>query len=348
MRKQYWILLLLAICMISSCAPKESYTILYEAKKVEEEQTLKEQEIKKHFRIAYIPKVGNIPYFESVYEGVLEAAKQFDIELIYDVPTEAKAEIQMQIVEKAIQKEVDAIAVSVIDSKSLSPVLQRAREKGIKVVTWDADAEMSTRDLFVDMVDAENLGRHLMDQLALQTNEVGEFAIMTGSFSANNHNEWVKWIQTQWKEYYPNMKLVEVVSTNDDPQKAYAVAKTLLANYPSLKGIIGNSSVGPPAAAQAVKDTQKVGEVAVVGLSTPNLMRSYLHDGSAQVATLWSPKKLGYLTIALTQYLLTNKPITDNDVIQRVGAIRFEEQQRRIIMGEPIDFTKENVDQYEF
>ena len=350
MMRNYWVLpfVVAIVCCLCSCAPKERYAVLYEAKKVNEEQSLKEQEIQKHYRIAYIPKVGNIPYFESIYEGVLEAAKELNIELIYEPPTQAKAELQLKIVEKMIQKEVDAIAVSVIDSKSLSPVLQRAKENGIKVVTWDSDSEPGSRDLFVDMVDAEKLGRHLMDQLAMQTNEIGEFAIMTGSFSAKNHNEWVKWIQTQWNDYYPNMKLVEVVSTNDDPATAYKVAKTLLTTYPTLKGIIGNSSVGPPATAQAVLDLGMKGKVAVVGLSTPNLMRTYLHDGSAQVVTLWSPKKLGYLMIALTNYLLNGQPIEDYSFIQRVGIIRVEQTENRVIMGEPIDFTKENVDQYEF
>ena len=336
------------IFVLVSCSNASQYDVLYEAEKVKEEQSLKELEVKKKFRVAFIPKVGGISYFESVYEGVVEAANELEIELLYEAPFQADAKLQSQIVENMIEKDVDAIAVSVVDHSSLTKVLEKAREQGIIVVTWDSDSGQSVRDLFVDMVDAEKLGRHLMDQLAQQTNEVGEFAIMTGSFSAKNHNDWVKWIQVQWKQYYPNMKLVEVVSTNDDKERAYNVAINLLENYPNLNGIISNSSVGPPAGIQAVKNKNKVGQVAVVGLSTPNLMREHLLDGSTQVISLWSPKKLGYLTIILTNSLLENKTIEDYAFIPGVGVIRFQEEEQRVIMGESIDFTKENVNQYDF
>ncbi|MFE6170065.1 autoinducer 2 ABC transporter substrate-binding protein [Viridibacillus arvi] len=337
-----------SIFLVIGCTSPEKYHVLYEADKVKQEQTEKKPKTKEHYRIAYIPKVGNIPYFESVYEGVKEAAEQLEIEIVYEGPLKAEAELQSEIVEKMMGKKVDAIAVSVIDSKSLSSVLKKAKKQGIKIVTWDADSQQEARDLFVDMVDSETLGRHLMDQLALHTGEDGEFAIMTGSFSAINHNSWVKWIQAQWQQYYPNMKLVEVVATNDDPEIAYEAAKTLLKKYPNLKGIIGNSSVGPPAAAQVVKEQNKVGQVAVVGLSTPNLMRNYLLDGSAQTVTLWSPKKLGYLTIILTEKILAGEPINDYEVIPGVGIVRFYNNEHRIVMGEAIDFTKENVNQYDF
>lgn len=88
--------------------------------------------------------------------------------------------------------------------------------------------------------------------------------------------------------------------------------------------------------------------MAVVGLSTPNLMRNYLLDGSAQTVTLWSPKKLGYLMIILTEKILAGEPINDYEVIPGVGIVRFYNNEQRIVMGEAIDFTKENVNQYDF
>src|SRR5690606_11961534 len=109
--------------------------------------------------------------------------------------------------------------------------------------------------------------------------------IMTGSMHAANSNEWLYWILTQNQQYYPNMELVEIVATEDSEEKAYQLATQLLIDYPDLVGIIGNSSVGPPAAAQAVEEAGLIGEVKVVGLSSPNQMRAYLKSGSAQVAT---------------------------------------------------------------
>lgn len=196
------------------------------------------------------------------------------------------------------------------------------------------------------MVDPETLGRHLMDTLAWNTGERGRFAIMTGSPSAANLNEWIHWIIEQQREYYPRMELVEIAANNDSYEEAYESAVRLLERYPDLAGIIGNSSVGPPSAARAVREAGKQGQVKVVGLSTPNLMREALHDGTAQVITLWSPKRLGYLTVALGKNLLDGALPYDGQFVNKVGNIRVKGDM--VIMGEPLDFTKDNVDQYDF
>lgn len=334
------------ILIVSACSNHDgtNYRIIYKQNTNTHETIGKHDE--KQATIAIIPKVVNIPYFNAVKEGVNEAARALDVHVIYEGPVIADANQQIAIIEKMITKKVDVIAVSANDPQKLIPVLKKAKKQSIKVITWDADTSSEGREYFVNMVNPETLGRHLMDILAWNTEESGDFAIMTGAYSASNLNEWLKWIQTQLEEYYPNMNLVEIVATDDDPHKAYMQAKELLRNYPHLKGIIGNSSVGPPAAAQAVKEFKKSGKVSVVGLSSPNSMNDYLKDGSAQIITLWSPKKLGYLTVAIANNL--NEGIYPYDKQEIAGVGKIQLLGEMVIMGEPIDFTKENVDQYDF
>jgi len=71
-----------------------------------------------------------------------------------------------------------------------------------------------------------------------------------------------------------------------------------------------------------------------------------LKEDFAQVVTLWSPKKLGYLTVALANNLVEGTTPYDRQQIPEVGKISVIDDM--VIMGEPIDFTKENVDQYDF
>lgn len=340
------ILLVSFILIICACSKhdRSNYRIIY--KQDSNSQEAIDEQDDKQTTIAIIPKVINIPYFNAVKDGVEEAAEALDVHVIYEGPVIADPEQQIEIIEKMIAKKVDVIAVSANDPKKLIPVLQKAKEHSIRVITWDADTNPEGREYFVNMVNPETLGRHLMDILAWNTGENGDFAIMTGAYSASNSNEWLKWIQVQQEEYYPNMNVVKIVATDDDPHKAYIHAKELLRNYPDLKGIIGNSSVGPPAAAQAVKEYKKSGKVSVVGLSSPNSMNEYLKDGSAQVITLWSPKKLGYLTVAIANNLNEGLSPYDKQEIPGVGKIQLLD--KMVIMGEPIDFTKENVDQYDF
>lgn len=335
--------LLCFLILVTGCNNPAEYEIVYSNGEV---KSPNEQDASQPYTIALVPKLINIPYFNAVEQGAMEAGEELGVNVIYKGPAVADSDQQIKIIEELIEQKVDAIAVSANDPDKLASVMKKAQSQNIKVITWDADTHSSSREFFINMVDPETLGRHLMDTLAWNVNEEGDFAIITGAESAANLNVWLNWIKIQKRDYYPKMNLVKVVASNDDPHKAYVHAKQLLADYPNLKGIIGNSSVGPPAAAQAVKEAGKSGKVAVVGLSSPNPMNEYLKTDAAQVVTLWSPKKLGFLTVALAANLMNGVKPYDRQEIPQAGKIRVKDDM--VIMGEPIDFTKENVDQYDF
>lgn len=338
--------MLLIFLFVSACQSRQAdtrYTVLYTPST---NGLSSERDRGNHYTIAVVPKREGIDYFNAARDGALEAARELGVNVIYKGPKAADSEDQIEVIEELIEQDVNLIAVSANDPDKLIPVLRKAERKGIKVITWDADTSNAGRQFFVNMVDPETLGRHLMDTLAWNTDEQGKFAIMAGAKTASNSNEWIHWIKMQKDEYYPGMKLVEIVATDDSVEQADRLAEQLLADHSDLAGIIGSASVGPPAAAKAVEKAGKQDQVKVVGLSTPNLMRTYLHNGSAQVATLWSPKRLGYLTVVLAANLLDGIEPYDGQEIYNVGNIRVKGDM--VIMGEPLDFNKENVDQYDF
>ncbi|SDD55390.1 rhamnose transport system substrate-binding protein/rhamnose transport system permease protein [Terribacillus halophilus] len=82
---------------------------------------------------------------------------------------------QEEIIDTFKKQEVDVLAVSVIDPDRLTPILTGVRRKGITVLTWDADSHPEGRDFFINMVDAEKLAEHLLDSLAAQIGEEGEY-----------------------------------------------------------------------------------------------------------------------------------------------------------------------------
>ena len=51
-------------------------------------------------KICMMPKLVGIPYFNASEKGAEEAAKELDVELVYDGPTEAKAALQSQMIEQ--------------------------------------------------------------------------------------------------------------------------------------------------------------------------------------------------------------------------------------------------------
>ncbi|PKG24818.1 autoinducer 2 ABC transporter substrate-binding protein [Niallia nealsonii] len=340
------VILVVFLFFVSGCIgdPKPKYEVIYENTGKQTAQLNKKDT--QAFTIAVIPKVSGIPYFNAVEEGAMEAGKDLNVHVLYSGPLIADWKQQEKMIKEYIKQDVDVIAVSANDPEKLGKVLKQAKAKGIKVITWDSDTNPEYRQYFVSSVNPEILGRHVMDTLSLGMNEKGEYAIITGTDNAATLKEWIKWMVRQQQENYPNMKLLEIAESNDDPQKAYMITKKLMKKYPNIQGIIGSSSVGPPAAAQAIIDENKVGEIHVVGLSSPNLIRKYIQNGTLQIGTLWSPKKLGYLTVTVAKEILLGNKLSDNMSISNVGVIRLKGDS--IIMDQPIDFTKENINQYDF
>ena len=334
------LVLLILLIFVSACNKKE---ILYVRETPPSESNPEQTE---QIDIAIVPKVMDIPYFQAVQQGVEEAAKSSGTTVHFKGPTTADPAQQEEIIRTFIKQKVDVLAVSVIDPNRLSPVLIEARRQGITVLTWDADAHPEARDYFINMVDAEMLGEHLLDSLAAQIGEEGEYVILSGSQSSLNQEEWLHWIKQHNRAYYPNLILQEVAYTNDNPVTAYQEAKRVVKAYPDLKGIIGIASLGPPAAAAVLKEENVSNDIVIVGLASPRDMNAHLKEGDVRGITLWSPKKLGYLTVMIAKLMQDGTEIEDGMFIEDVGRIQVKGEQ--IIMGEPIDFTAENVDQYDF
>ena len=145
--------------------------------------------------IAMMPKAKGDPYFISARKGADSAAATLGVELLWDGPTDLDPAKQNEVVEAWITRGVDDIAVSVENTEAISTVLRKARSKGIKIVTWDADAEKDARDFFVNQATPQGIGYTLTDEAARIMGGKGELAIITASLSAANQNEWIKYIK---------------------------------------------------------------------------------------------------------------------------------------------------------
>lgn len=300
--------------------------------------------------IALLPKQKGVPYFTSCSEGAEEAAKEFgDVEVRYDGPTDGSPEKAAEMVEKWTLKGVDVIAVSCNDPNVLGPAMKAARDKGIKVITWDADADSDTRDFFVNQATPEQIGFGLVDAMAkdLGDNPTGEVAIVTARLTAANQNEWMRHMNERLKKY-PGLKLVATKPSNEDQKIAFDVTRDLIKAYPGLRGVFGISSVAFPGAAEAVKQAGKSGQVLVTGLSTPNDMRAFVKDGTVKSVLLWNTKDLGYLTVEVGRALVRGELKAGDATFESKRLGKREIKGDNVLLGDPLVFTQENIDQFQF
>ena len=297
--------------------------------------------------IALMPKAKGDPYFISCKAGADEAANELGIELLWDGPTDLDPAKQNEVVEAWITRGVDAIAVSVENKVGISSVLRKAREKGIKIVTWDADAEKDARDFFINQATPQGIGYTLTDEAARILNNKGEFAIITASLSAANQNEWIKYIKERLAQKYPELKLVAIQPSEGDRDRAFAETQTVLKVYPNVKLIMAIAAPAVPGAAEAVKQSGRT-DVKVTGLSLPNMCKPYVHEGIIDSIVLWNTLDLGYLTVYVSNALSTGALKRGDKEIAagRLGKIEVVEDEIRL--GAPFIFNKGNIDRFNF
>ena len=298
-------------------------------------------------QVAMMPKAKGDPYFVSCRQGAEEAAKELGVDLLWDGPTDLDPAKQNEVVEAWITKGVDVIAVSVENQAGISTVLRKAREKGIKVITWDADAEKDARDFLINQATPQGIGYTLTDETARIMGNKGEFAIITASLSAANQNEWIKNIRARLSEKYPDLKLVAVQPSEGDRDRAFAETQNVLKVHPNVKVIMAIAAPAVPGAAEAVKQSGRT-DVKVTGLSLPNMNKPYVKSGVVESVVLWNTTDLGYLTVYAANALSKGelKPGDAEINAGRLGKIAVVGDEVRL--GAPFIFNKENIDRFNF
>jgi rhamnose transport system permease protein len=294
-----------------------------------------------------MPKAKGDPYFVSCRVGAEEAAAELGVELIWDGPTGLDAARQNEVIENWITRQVDAIAVAVENRAGISTVLRKARGRGIKVLTWDADAEPDARDFFVNQATSEGIANTLTDEASRLLGGTGTFAIITGALSAANQNEWIAFIKKRVADRHPGLTLATIRPSDDDRDKAFSETQTILRVNPDARLIMAISAPAVPGAAEAVRQAGRK-DVNVIGLSLPNINKPYVHDGWVQAVVLWNTRDLGYLTIQAGAQLLQGSLTAQSSSMQAGRLGRVEIRGTEIILGPPLTFTRANIDQFDF
>jgi rhamnose transport system permease protein len=302
----------------------------------------------KRTTIAMMPKSLGNAYFIAAKKGAEDAAKELNVNLLWDGPTDPDPAKQNEVVDTWVTRGgIDVIAVACENRDGIASALKNARSKGIRVMTYDADTTPDARDFFVNQATPEGIGQTLMDSAAKSLGGKGEFAIITASLTASNMNEWRKNIEARLKEKYPDIKLVDTRPCDDKQDKAFSEANTILSKYPNVRLIMAICSPAVPGAAEAVKQSGRK-DVHVVGLGLPNQNKLYVHAGITDAVILWNTMDLGYLTV-LASDSLAKGSLKPGDSILPAGRIgKVEIKGDNILLGTPFIFNKDNIDKFDF
>jgi ribose transport system substrate-binding protein len=244
---------------------------------------------------ALVPKsIGQI-YWEAARRGMEKAAKEENVKSQFTGPPATDIAKQIDIIENLLLQGVAGIAISPNDPTAVKDVIARAIDKGVPVVTFDSDAPDSKRIAYIG-TDNEAAGRVAGETLAALLGNKGKVAIITGGLGAHNLNLRIRGFRAAMANF-PEITLLDPRPCEDDSEKATAIAENLLTADSELTGFFGVSAPGGPGAARAVKATNKVGKIKIVGFDDTPECRQFIKEGIIQATIAQRPFDMGYKAI---------------------------------------------------
>jgi rhamnose transport system substrate-binding protein len=306
-------------------------------------------------RHAFVFKNTGNPYGDKQMEGFEEGIVEQGAEAILRAPDQPTAEAQIQIVDQLVAQQVTSISISGNDFDALEPVLSRAMDDGIAVLSADSAVNPNSRMVHINQADSEMIGRTLIQAAYDMADGAGDIAILSATSQASNQNLWIEWMRTELEENpdkYADLELVRVAYGDDLRDKSVSETEALLQSYPDLEVIIAPTTVGIAAAGRVITDRGLIGEVYVTGLGLPSEMAEYIQNGATPYMFLWNPIDVGYLT-AYAATAMASGEITgaagETFSAGRLGEFEIVEAGdggTEVLLGAPFRFEPDNIDEW--
>lgn len=296
------------------------------------------------YTIAVVPKMTSIAWFQRMEVGVNEYKEATGIDAFYTGPSEGDGALQAAVIEDLISQDVDAICVVPFSTEALEPVLKKAREAGIVVITHEA-AGMTNIDYDIEAFNNEEYGRHFMKRIGEVTGGKGEYLLEVGALTSASHNQWVDASKAYQEANFPDMKQYgDKIETKDDMSVSYEKIKEALTANPSIAAIQGSAMADVAGAAQAVEELGLAGKVKIIGTSLVSVSGKYVKEGTIDMISFWDPALAGQAMIALAQKVLNKEDVATG---LNLGITGYENLTLtdKVFEGQAwIDVTKDNVD----
>ncbi|MDF1849254.1 MAG: sugar-binding protein [Verrucomicrobiales bacterium] len=293
-------------------------------------------------RYAFITN-GVAEFWTIAEAGAKDAGEELGVDVSVLMP--GSLSDQKQMIEDAITRGINGVAVSPIDSKNQTDLLNQVAEV-THLVTHDSDAPESDRLAYIGM-DNYTAGRMCGKLVKEALPEGGEIMILIGRMEQDNSRKRRQGVIDELLDrpedpdrFDPpgavvkgeKFTILDTLTDGFDLSKAKANAEDAISRYPDLDGMVGLFAYNPPAILQALEQAGKLDEIAVIGFDEDSQTLSGIQDGKVHGTVVQNPYEYGYQSVALLHAVATG------------DRSRLEESDFIAIPGRQI--RKDNVDAF--
>lgn len=234
-------------------------------------------------------------FWDLVEKGAKEAAKEFHVNLtVYGPETEEDIDVQIDMVQKAIEKKPDAIILAAVDKDRLQPAAQKIKDAGIKLILVDSGLSESIEDCFVgtdnftaaQMV-GQNMGRAMDGR--------GDIIIISHRMNTSTSVERREGFRFALKNF-PDIQIVNEYDTGDSAQASMEKTLEVLAENPEIDGIYATNQISAEGVTAALKKHGKP-NIKFFAFDSSNIQNEALEQGYINGFAVQKPFNMGYMSV---------------------------------------------------
>jgi len=272
-------------------------------------------------------------FWQVLVDGVHVAAEEFRVDVRVSGPrTEADVDVQIAMVEDAIESRPDAIVLAATDFDRLVPVAQKIVDRGIKLIILDSgiNADIAHSTVQTDNVAAGNKAGRVMQEYLQGPAKI---AIISFVKNAASHLDREKGVR-EVLEGDPRVVQLDTYSVDGSEQNAYAKVMEILRNDPGVTGVIGLNEGTTVGAGRAIRELGLKDRVTLVGFDNSLEEIKFLEEGVLKATVIQRPFSMGYLSIKTAAEVISGKKVprtidTGSLVITRKNM--YEEENQKLL-----------------
>ena len=277
------------------------------------------------------------PFWTIVRKGVKKADDELpNIEVKFKIPYSGKSTEQERYINEAVQTDSDAIAISPIDPVAQKELINQMAKR-VLFITHDSDAPDTDRAFYLG-ADNREAGRQAGKLLKKALPQGGKIMVFVGKSELENSKDRFDGLKEELQD--SNIKVLNLMTDNNDLTVAKDNAAEALKNNPDLAGMVGLWSYNGPAILESVKAANKTGKVKIVCFDDDPKTLDGIKEGAIFGTIAQQPYQYGYQVVQLAAKILqgdrslipeTKKIIIPTITVQRQNLEEFKDKNAQLL-----------------
>lgn len=221
-------------------------------------------------------------------------------------------EKQKEQIEQFIEQKVDVIVIVAVDSFGLASLVKKARNNGIRVISYDRLIQGTPTDLYIT-VDNESVGEEMGKTMMEKLPDGGDVVMICGPESDANSKDVSEAFEKTIKD--SKLKVVKKLSVDSwKPESGFQVANEAIADIEKIDGIMCGNDALAGYAIKALSEKQLAGKVVVVAQDADLEACQRIVEGT-QTMTVYKPiERLAKVAAKCAVKLAKGEQIVGKDI----------------------------------